>query len=250
MKPGLTRPPLSGRAEPSPLKRLWPISSLQPALWPRRRFHYAFGLMLGCALNLAQTRKSWKPTLGIAAILLVTFLTGLGCRRSTGNDGQTNTANVDTSSSSTPVVTTNTTVTATNVAQPSRPPLEQELQRLSRSFAERYGSYSNQTNFANLENLFVFMTPSLQRTTQRFIDDERAKQRDTSVYYGITTRVISVETKSFSENSGTASFVLHTYRRESIGTTSNSKTFEQALTITMQKDDGTWKVADAVWEKR
>ena len=114
----------------------------------------------------------------------------------------------------------------------------------------RYGSYSNQTNYENLEALYVFMTPALQDTTRAFVAAEREKQRDTSIYYGITARGLSVKTASLDEGGGNASFLVSTFRKETIGSGGNVKTFQEELVVDMRKDGDAWRVDQAIWQGR
>ena len=184
------------------------------------------------------------------ALPIALVLTAFGCRAKNNN---ANTA----AANSNRVATTNTTVSAPvtlNVTggpeAPRRSATEQELARLASAFAERYGSYSNQTNYENLEALYVFMTPALQDATRAFVAAEREKQRDTSIYYGITARGLSVKTASLDEGGGNASFLVSTFRKETIGSGGNVKTFQEELVVDMRKDGDAWRVDQAIWQGR
>ncbi len=192
-------------------------------------------------------RRTALLLLSLGSVVFLAF----GCRKQPTNSN-TNTVRANTNAvavNRTPanVAPTNIPV-ATNTVQPQLSPQEEELKRLASSFAERYGSYSNQTNFANLENLIFFMTASLKRSTEDFIKAERAKARDTSVYYGLTTRATGVTTQAFDEQGGTASFLVQTHRRESIGTTDNVRNFQSVLLVDMRREAGAWLVDRATWQ--
>jgi len=184
------------------------------------------------------------------ALLFLAF----GCRNLQPKEELENTNSTITNISR-PQPTINTGPTLTNVNVPAQPaarasPKQEELERMAAAFAERYGSYSNQTNFSNLESLLVFMTQPFQRETKAFVASERAKDQDTSVYYGLTTKATSVTTQSFNESRGSASFLVQTHRREAIGTTSNVRSFDQAVLIEMRREGGAWKVSRATWQRR
>ncbi len=184
--------------------------------------------------------------LSLAAVLA---LSAFGCKKKTESNENTN--GVDTvpgivQTNISPVNKTNASLT--NAAQLVRSTTERELRQLALSFTERYGSYSNQTNFANLENLLVFMTDDFADTTRSFVASERSKNRDTVVYYGITTKAAAVQTEAFRESQGTAVFLVQTLRREAIGTTNNARSYQQSLRMTMKKSDGVWKVDAADWQ--
>lgn len=194
-----------------------------------------------------------RRTPPVVFVLLVLPFLGIGCRN-LPILSNTNTTNTDVfNANSEPVVnTTNASINVplqTNSPQPVRPTQQAELERLASSFAERYGSYSNQSNYSNLESLYFFMTDSLKSETERFVAAERAKQRDTSVYYGLTTRAVSVTTQAFTEKGNYASFLVATVRRESIGSTNNTRSFTQNILIEFRTIGGSWKVSRATWQK-
>ncbi len=194
-----------------------------------------------------------KRTLTFASALLVLPFLGIGCRNLPVLSNTT-TTNADTLNlNNEPAVNaTNAPINVpiqTNSPQPVRPTQQVELERLASSFAERYGSYSNQSNYSNLESLYFFMTDALKSETERFVATERAKRRDTSVYYGLTTRAVSVTTQVFAEKASYASFLVATVRRESIGSTSNTRTYSQNALIEFRNIGGSWKVSKAAWQK-
>ncbi|MBI3956570.1 MAG: hypothetical protein HY340_01120 [Candidatus Kerfeldbacteria bacterium] len=180
-------------------------------------------------------------------------LTAFGCRRGETNSNTQSTTNAATTNSvpvdTTPVVTVNVNVVDSSPAG-RRLVAEAELLRLASAFAERYGSYSNQTDFSNLESLFVFMTPAFAKRSQEFVRAERAKHRDTSIYYGITTRAVSITTNVFDVGRSAASFAVVTLRKETIGTSGNIRSFQEKLVVDMRKTDGAWKIDAASWEGR
>lgn len=180
------------------------------------------------------------------------LLSAFGCRSRATNTNST-TKTVNTTTTTTINTPGGTTVDVNPTGGPGPQPqsvTERELSRLAAAFAERYGSYSNQTDYENLEALYVFMTQSLQDATRAFVSDERDKQRDTSIYYGITARAASVKTQSLDEGGGTAGFLVSTFRKETIGSSGNVKTFQEELVVKMRKDGGAWRVDQTVWQGR
>lgn len=195
-------------------------------------------------------RHRWLLAVIVPAILL---LSAFGCRP-TNTNTNTPTTNETTNTSVNPINTTgDATANANLIGAPiptQRSATEQELTRLASAFAERYGSYSNQTDFENLESLYVFMTASLEKATQTFVAAERAKHRDTSIYYGITARAVTVTVRSLDENKGTASFLVTTFRKETIGSNGNTTSFQQDVLIDMKKDGSAWKIDQATWQRK
>lgn len=126
--------------------------------------------------------------------------------------------------------------------------LKSDLSRLASAFAERFGSYSNQSNFENITDLEVFMTAKMQAWAHDFIEKMRAEKPDTSIYWGITTRALKTEVLNFDENLGRAEILVSTQRREAVGTTTNAKVYYQDIVLKFAKEEGAWKVDEAAWK--
>jgi len=121
-----------------------------------------------------------------------------------------------------------------------------ELQGIASSFAERYGSYSNQSNYENITDLKPFMTQVMQNWADNFIKQARAEQPDDKIYYGIFTRALNSQTESFSSNKVIVK--VSCQKQESVGSSSNSKVYYQQAKVTFFKEDGSWRVAKIEWE--
>jgi len=122
------------------------------------------------------------------------------------------------------------------------------LKRMAASFAERFGSYSNHSNYGNIVDLKIFMSREMQVWADNFIDEIRANSDYSDIYYGITTKAISEEIQEFDEDIGQAEILVKTQRRESTGTMSNAVTFYQDILIVFIKERGSWKVNSAHWQ--
>jgi hypothetical protein len=158
-------------------------------------------------------------------------------------------------------VNTNTNVNAApavglnvNVpAIPSPPVTDEEksktdLARLASAFVERFGSYSNQSDFENITDLEVFMTERMQTWARDFIEKSRAEKPDTSIYWGVTTRALKTEILNFDESLGKTEILVSTQRREAVGTTTNAKVYYQDISLKFAKEGGAWKVDEATWK--
>lgn len=137
-------------------------------------------------------------------------------------------------------------------SQPSAPvvsrsrvtPPPPDLLDLSRSFAERFGSFSNQSNFENVRELKPFMTATMRTWADQFIRDALAKADPAAPYYGITTRTL--ETKAESIEGDGAIVLAKTQRREVKGVAA-PRVFFQDLSLRLKKVDGEWRVDAATW---
>lgn len=124
---------------------------------------------------------------------------------------------------------------------------QQDASRLSLSFAERYGSSSNQSDFSNLSDLEVFMTDAMIERTRDFVAAEQAKATDMKAYSGIITKAVVADIKNFDDTAGTASALVKTKRQEQAGT--SPRTYDQTLSLTLKKVGNQWKVDSAEWLK-
>lgn len=122
----------------------------------------------------------------------------------------------------------------------------EDLTRIAAAFAERFGSYSNQSNFGNVTDLEVFMSNKMRNWSVTFVSQQRERLEDTSEYYGITTKAAAKEIKDYDEELGIAVILVHTRRRE-IMSDSHSGVFDQDIEISFVKEREAWKVDSANW---
>ena len=124
----------------------------------------------------------------------------------------------------------------------------EDLRKMALSFAERFGSYSNQADYGNIEDLKIFMTPKMQNWADDYVANLRQQDKDNAVYYGITSVAISGEVKQFDDPAGTAEVLVTVQRREVIGS-SEAKVFSQNILIVFEKIKDEWKAGSATWQK-
>ena len=124
-----------------------------------------------------------------------------------------------------------------------------DLMRLSSSFTERFGSYSNQSDYSNLSNLIIFMSDKMKNWAENFIKESRINKGPTDIYYGITTKVVKEEILKYDEDLEVAEVLVNTRRKEASASAENySDTFSQNITISFIKENGAWKVDSAEWQ--
>jgi hypothetical protein len=114
---------------------------------------------------------------------------------------------------------------------------------LASSFAERFGSFSNQSDFQNIRDLFPFMTASMQNWAESYIETQRAGI-SSGTYAGVTTKSLSRKFLSLSENA--AEILVSTQRRESTGVMANETVTYKDMELKLVKEGEDWKV-DGVW---
>ena len=125
-----------------------------------------------------------------------------------------------------------------------------DLARMASAFAERFGSFSNQSDYGNLRDLQIFMTDNLKTWAENYINDARLKKGDASIYYGIVTKSVLSEVKQFDSDLGQAEILVKTQRRESAGVTGNSTTFYQDIIIKYLREGSVWRVNGAYWQSK
>ncbi|MEI6596974.1 MAG: hypothetical protein WCL13_02040, partial [bacterium] len=147
------------------------------------------------------------------------------------------------------------TVQPTATVQPISPLKKAEVEaddlaRMASAFAERFGSFSNQSDYGNIRDLQIFMTDTMNNWAENYIADARAKKTQTTIYYGIVTKAISSEAKKFDSDTGKAEILIKTQRRESAGIAGNSTTFYQDIIINYIREQGVWRVDGIYWQDK
>ncbi|MBU1164253.1 hypothetical protein KKA15_01675 [Patescibacteria group bacterium] len=124
--------------------------------------------------------------------------------------------------------------------------VQSNLNATALTFAEKFGSFSNQSGFENLDDLKVMMTQSMISWTNRYIIESKAKLIDGEEYIGYTTKALSANIQ-YQTNSD-AEVVVTTQRSESRGVATEPRIFYQQLQLQFKNIDGAWRVDNAVWQ--
>lgn len=141
---------------------------------------------------------------------------------------------------------------------PTRPTIsEQELEderetrttsadvvSLSKSFVTRYGSYSNEADFANLSDVLPLVSVSFASELQNIIDTGVPPEE----YYGVTTSIVVVKVDTQDESAGTGQVTVTTQREEAVGSPQNTSVKYQDVILTFVMQDKVWKVDSATWQ--
>lgn len=136
----------------------------------------------------------------------------------------------------------------------AKPPVSEEIEKntaakIASSFAERFGSYSNQSDYGNITDLRSFMTDKMQAWADKYIADQRKKNPYTPVYQGAIAKAISFEVKSFDAAAGSAEVKVSAQRSEFSGDSKEPKVYYQDIVIKMIKENSSWKVDSAFWQE-
>ncbi|MFA5359853.1 MAG: hypothetical protein WC349_02750 [Patescibacteria group bacterium] len=160
--------------------------------------------------------------------------------------GQQNTTLQPTSGQTDKATSTSQTITQVKKAEIQA----DDLVRMASAFAERFGSFSNQSDYGNIRDLQIFMTEKMKEWAENYISDARVKKTQTTIYYGIITKALSGQAKKFDSDIGQAEILVKTQRRESSGTSGNSLTFYQDILIKYIREQGVWRVDSVEWQAR
>ena len=144
-----------------------------------------------------------------------------------------------------PIVSGLTNSSAVKIEEPK---VEATLRAIAMTFAERFGSYSNQSGFKNLEDLQDIMTVKMKGWADNFVLEQRSLFTDNEVYYGITTSALSVVIVDFDESLGRAEVIVDNQRQESRGSTINPRVLYQKIQLRLVKTSAGWKVDEAIWQ--
>lgn len=123
-----------------------------------------------------------------------------------------------------------------------------DASKLSASFTERLGSFSNQSDYGNVTDLKIFMTSDMKDWADKYVADLRA-QKYSGEYYGITTKSLTTKVLSYDEKTGTAKIEVTTERRESQADVLGVS-YLQKMTLDLTRVNGEWLVSGAFWEKK
>ncbi|MBI5467211.1 MAG: hypothetical protein HY975_03285 [Candidatus Kerfeldbacteria bacterium] len=138
--------------------------------------------------------------------------------------------------------TTNTVATNTTSPTATADADRARVIFVARTFAEIYGSGSNQNNFSNLTDAQAYSTKTFASVLQAQIAQGRLTNV-TTPYHGFVTKTLVVNFTKLTTT--TASVVVSTQRDETLDV--QSKTYTQNLEIQLQKTGGEWQVNAAQW---
>ncbi len=124
----------------------------------------------------------------------------------------------------------------------------ESLGRLAASFAERFGSFSNQANFDNIKDLEVLMTEKMRLWSRNYIKELKV-QEQTGQFYAITTKALNAKVVSYDSEAGQAKVKVTTQRQETKGQAAPA-VFYQDLVLQFAKQNGKWKVDSIAWGEK
>ncbi|MFH0987949.1 MAG: hypothetical protein V1763_01090 [Parcubacteria group bacterium] len=121
-----------------------------------------------------------------------------------------------------------------------------QIKNLSLSFAERFGTYTNQSDYSSISDLLPMMTASMADWTVKQYIPQLKKTHDPAGFpYRIVTQGPAVSLSDVSAGKATAT--VATSRVETVGDKS-PREFLQSLVLNFVSQNGGWLVDAAFWK--
>lgn len=116
-------------------------------------------------------------------------------------------------------------------------------QTTARNFVERFGSFSSDVDYLNIDDVLPLATASLQRELRELAEDARENTSD--AYYGISTKAIIFTIEE--ENDTSITMLVTSQRQESIDSPGNTTVRNQQIRLVIVTDGDGWLVDSFTW---
>jgi len=124
-----------------------------------------------------------------------------------------------------------------------------DLEKIGMAFAERFGSYSNQSDFGNFRDLKLFMTDNMKTWVDTYIAALKKSASTATGYSGQETHALSAKASAFDDKAGTAAVVVTVARSVSSDKIGGGQPQTAKLDLAFKKVNNNWLVDKAYWEK-
>ncbi|MFA6475563.1 MAG: hypothetical protein WCV88_05195 [Patescibacteria group bacterium] len=133
---------------------------------------------------------------------------------------------------------TNTTTVPTTIVRDDR----QALASAATSFTERYGSYSTDTGFENIERSRYLMTPDMEKQADQLLKVGRTSD----TFNSVTSQVTSIKYTDYSAGATGATLELSVRQTNQVGQGSIDYSNKTAR-VTLKKTDKEWLIDSFRW---
>lgn len=114
---------------------------------------------------------------------------------------------------------------------------------VARTFVERFGSYSTDIDYTNVEDVMSLATAGLTSRLSTLLADARTTPE--TGFYGVSTHVITVD--MVEETEETATLEITTQRQETFDNPSNTSVRYQDILVELTKSGNRWLVSNFTW---
>jgi len=122
---------------------------------------------------------------------------------------------------------------------------ERQLEIQIRRFVEKWGSYSNQSDFFTIKSLSNKMSTSMQRHLFSYISGIQNEHPYGNGYYGISTTVVDVDIVDYASSASTLTATVAVRRMEAVADQSN--VFNQYAEVDLIKIGNEWLIDKVEW---
>ena len=134
--------------------------------------------------------------------------------------------------------------TATTPALPPVTPAPANAQTVARNFAERFGTYSTDVAFTNIEEVRELATPEYHAVLQSQVYE----LPEGTEYQGRTTRAISTEQTGGTEASGAMTFTVTVQHELTTADRANPTLQYQTAVVSVEQRGTAWLVSNFAWQ--
>jgi len=193
------------------------------------------------------------------AVLAVLFFAGLGIilyfyfqdQDTAGKPSNKNINTVIKQNVNQTIANTNQTTTQTNANPVTNQATvsqngEDTVISTAKNFASRFGTFSSQSNYENLESLETYMSAEMKSWAEEYVANSK-KQQSNEPYSSITTTATGTSILEYDEANGFAKVQVETMRTEKKQIPPSEKKYQQKINISFIKENGAWKVGAADW---
>lgn len=125
---------------------------------------------------------------------------------------------------------------------------EEDFKKMAGAFTERFGSYSNHSNYENIVQSKEFMTKKMREWADAYLMELKNNSEYSGEYYGMITNVlVSPQIENFLPESGKVEVLVSAQRFETSGA-EQERVFDQDIKVTYAKEGGEWLVDGAFWQ--
>lgn len=141
----------------------------------------------------------------------------------------------------------NKVYTFDQTAEDNRAWEDDDFKQIARFFAERFGSFSNHSDYGNIEDLRSLMSSKMKTWADSYVANLRDNRENSEGYYGITTKVLLEPEIINPEKSSSIDVMVETQRQE-VTADGSEKNYNQNIKVVFVNEGGKWLVDSAHWQ--
>lgn len=141
----------------------------------------------------------------------------------------------------------NKVYTFDQTAEDNRAWEDDDFKQIARFFAERFGSFSNHSDYGNIEDLRSLMSSKMKTWADSYVANLRDNRENSEGYYGITTKVL-LEPEIINPEKSSSIDVMVEAQRQEVTADGSEKNYNQNIKVVFVNEGGKWLVDSAHWQ--